>query len=100
MEAWTVGQPGWQVHVSRSVRRDFQRSPCWSGGSRPPLLAGRASHNEPWAVQELCWTEEMAEAVVQLRAIYLSGDFDLYWSFHITKDQQRLHPGNGTVVLK
>jgi hypothetical protein len=24
------------------------------------------------------WTEQMAEAIVQLRAIYLSGDFDRY----------------------
>ena len=34
------------------------------------------------------WTEGMAEAIVQLRAIYLSGDFDRYWTFHIEKDQQ------------
>ena len=46
------------------------------------------------------WTEGMAEAIVQLRAIYLSGDFDRYWSFHIEKDQQRLHPGLWSVVLK
>ncbi len=46
------------------------------------------------------WTEGMAEAIVQLRAIYLSGDFDRYWSFHIDKDQQRLHPGLWSVVLK
>jgi hypothetical protein len=46
------------------------------------------------------WTEEMAEAIVQLRAIYLSGDFDRYWSFHIAKDQQRIHPGHWSVVLK
>ena len=46
------------------------------------------------------WTEEMAEAIVQLRAIYLSGDFERYWSFHIAKDQQRLHPGHWSVVLK
>ena len=46
------------------------------------------------------WTEGMAEAIVQLRAIYLSGDFDRYWSFHIEKDQQRLHPANWSVVLK
>jgi hypothetical protein len=46
------------------------------------------------------WTADMAEAIVQLRAIYLSGDFDHYWSFHIEKDQRRLHPGNWTVVLK
>ena len=45
------------------------------------------------------WTEEMAEAIVQLRAIYLSGDFERYWSFHIEKDQQRLHPGHWSVVL-
>jgi hypothetical protein len=47
------------------------------------------------------WTEAMAEAVVQLRAIYLSGDFDRYWSFHIEQDQRRLHPpGRWSVVPK
>ncbi len=46
------------------------------------------------------WTEEMAEAIVQLRAIYLSGDFDAYWSFHIEKEQHRLYPHRWTVVLK
>ncbi|MGD0774314.1 MAG: hypothetical protein ABSC05_15985 [Candidatus Solibacter sp.] len=35
------------------------------------------------------WTEQMAEAIVQLRAIYLSGDFDCYWQFHIEQDQRR-----------
>ena len=46
------------------------------------------------------WTEGMAEAIVQLRAIYLSGDFDRYWTVHIEKDQQRLYPGLWSVVLK
>jgi hypothetical protein len=47
------------------------------------------------------WTEAMAEAIVKLRAIYLSGHFDSYWSFHIEKDQQRLHPhGLWSVVPK
>jgi hypothetical protein len=47
------------------------------------------------------WTEAMAEAIVKLRAIYLSGDFDQYWPFHIKKDQERLHPaGRWTVVEK
>jgi len=47
------------------------------------------------------WTEAIAEAIVQLRAIYLSGDSDSYWSFHIEQDQQRLHPtGQWTVVPK
>jgi hypothetical protein len=47
------------------------------------------------------WTEPMAEAIVKLRAVYLSGDLDAYWRFHIEKDQERLHPpGRWTVVLK
>jgi hypothetical protein len=45
------------------------------------------------------WTEPMAEALVQLRAIYLSGDFDRYWDFHIKQDQRRLYP-TWTVVPK
>jgi hypothetical protein len=45
------------------------------------------------------WTEQMAEAIVQLRAVYLSGDFDAYWAFHIEQDQRRLFPA-WSVVLK
>ncbi len=46
------------------------------------------------------WTEQMAEAIVQLRAIYLSGDFDCYWQFHIEQDQRRLYPAGWSVVPK
>jgi hypothetical protein len=46
------------------------------------------------------WTEQMAEAIVQLRAVYLSGDFDVYWQFHIEQDQKRLHPDTWSVVPK
>ena len=46
------------------------------------------------------WTEPMAEAIVQLRAIYLSGDFDHYWQFHIEQDQRRLYPADWSVVPK
>lgn len=46
------------------------------------------------------WTEQMAEAIVQLRAIYLSGDFDRYWQFHIQQDQGRLYPAVWSVVPK
>jgi hypothetical protein len=46
------------------------------------------------------WTAAMAEAIVQLRAIYLSGDFDLYWQFHIEQDQRRLYPDVWSVVPK
>lgn len=47
------------------------------------------------------WTQSMAEAVVRLRALYLSGDFDAYWTFHVIQDQLRIHPpGRWTVVVK
>ena len=45
------------------------------------------------------WTQETAEALLQLRATYLSGDFDNYWKFHVNRDQQRLYP-SWQVVLK
>lgn len=38
------------------------------------------------------WSEDGAEAILQLRALYLSNDFDAYWTFHIDQEQARLHP--------
>jgi len=38
------------------------------------------------------WTEESAEAMLKLRATYLSDDFEEYWAFHVRRDQERLHP--------
>lgn len=47
------------------------------------------------------WTPNMAEAIVKLRSLYLSGDFDDYWSFHVVQEQLRLYPpGRWTVVAK
>jgi hypothetical protein len=47
------------------------------------------------------WTQLIAEAVVQLRALYLSGHFNTYWDFHIREDQKRLYrPGRWAVVVK
>ena len=46
------------------------------------------------------WTEPMAEAIVKLRAVYLSGDFDRYWCFHIAEEQRRLYPYPWSVVPK
>jgi hypothetical protein len=47
------------------------------------------------------WTPAMAEAIVKLRSLYLSGDFDQYWSFHVAQDQLRLYPqGRCTLVAK
>ena len=36
------------------------------------------------------WTLPMAEAVLRLRAVYLSEHFEQYWPFHVDQDQKRL----------
>jgi hypothetical protein len=38
------------------------------------------------------WTIETGEAMLRLRAIYLSGDFDEYWRFHMLRERERLYP--------
>jgi hypothetical protein len=37
------------------------------------------------------WTRETAEALLRMRAIYLSGDLNAYWDYHVQQDQQRLY---------
>lgn len=38
------------------------------------------------------WTPTMAEAMVKMRALYLSGDFAEYWDYHVEQEQRRLYP--------
>jgi len=38
------------------------------------------------------WTPSMAEAVLRLRAVYLSDHFEEYWRYHVDEDQKRLYP--------
>lgn len=40
------------------------------------------------------WTPKMAEAMLKMRAIYLSGDFEEYWDYHVDQDQKRTYPKN------
>jgi len=37
------------------------------------------------------WGLEGAEAVLRLRALRSSGDFDEYWSFHLESERERIH---------
>jgi len=41
------------------------------------------------------WKKPTAEAVLKLRALYLSDDFEAYWDFHVQQEQARLR-GNTT----
>jgi hypothetical protein len=38
-----------------------------------------------------CWSLEGAEAVLRLRALRASGDFDEYWHFHLAMEKSRNH---------
>jgi hypothetical protein len=37
------------------------------------------------------WSLAGAEAILRLRALRASGDFDTYWAFHLDKERQRVH---------
>jgi hypothetical protein len=38
------------------------------------------------------WSVDGAEAVLLLRALHLSRDFDAYWDFHQAREYERTHP--------
>lgn len=38
------------------------------------------------------WSPMMAEAMLKMRAVYLSGDLDEYWEYHMAQEQRRLYP--------
>ena len=83
------------------MRYDHYLAQGWPIASGPVEGACKNLIKDRMERSGMRWTEAMAEAIVKLRAIYLSGDFDAYWPFHIQQDQQRLHPpGQWTVVLK
>lgn len=46
------------------------------------------------------WTPAMAEAMLRMRAVYLSGDFEEYWDYHVQQDQQRLYPKDRWRVVR
>ena len=37
------------------------------------------------------WSLTGAEAILRLRALRASGDFDAYWQFHLAKEHERTH---------
>lgn len=43
------------------------------------------------------WTKEGAQAMLDLRAVRLTGDWDAYWAFHRQKEHERLY-GNGQPI--
>ena len=95
-----LGVAGYLYRNRTRMRYDEYLALGWPIGSGPVEGACKNIIKDRMERSGMRWTEQMAEAIVQLRAIYLSGDFDRYWEFHIEQDQRRIYPGGWSVVPK
>ena len=95
-----LGVAGYLYRNRARMRYDEYLALGWPIGSGPVEGACKNIIKDRMERSGMRWTEQMAEAIVQLRAIYLSGDFDRYWEFHIEQDQRRIYPGGWSVVPK
>jgi len=95
-----LGVAGYLYRNRAYMRYDEYLANGWPIASGPVEGACKNLIKDRMERSGMRWTERMAEAIVQLRAIYLSGDFDRYWTFHIEQDQRRLYPTVWSVVPK
>ena len=95
-----LGVTGYLYRNRTRMRYDQYLANGWPIASGPVEGACKNLIKDRMERSGMRWTEQMAEAIVQLRAIYLSGDFDRYWQFHIEQDQRRLYPTGWGVVPK
>src|SRR5674476_377263 len=93
-----LGVTGYLYRNRTRMRYDQYLANGWPIASGPVEGACKNLIKDRMERSGMRWTEQMAEAIVQLRAIYLSGDFDRYWQFHIEQDQRRLYPTGWGVV--
>jgi hypothetical protein len=82
------------------MRYDESLANGWPIASGPVEGAGKNLIQDRWSVPECAGPRRWPKPSSNSEPIYLSGDFDRCWSFHIAKDQERLHPSRWSVVLK
>lgn len=58
------------------------------------VIEGTCKHlvKDRFEISGARWGLEGAEALLKLRSIYQSGDWQDYWTFHMACEQERLHP--------
>jgi len=58
------------------------------------VIEGACKHlvKDRFEISGARWGLEGAEALLKLRSIYQSGDWQDYWKFHMACEQERLHP--------
>jgi len=64
------------------VTNPFRRAP--SHRSHPALLKRMDITGARWGL-------EGAEAILKLRAVIATGDFEDYWRFHLRQEHKRIH---------
>jgi len=82
------------IHYDRYLARGFPISTGVIEGACRHLVCDRMDGGARWSLQG-------AEAVLRLRALRCSGDFDEYWQYHESQEYQRNHVeryANNTVV--
>ena len=65
--------------------------------ARWDLRGGRLVKGRPYRNSRLSIMPRRAEAVLKLRALLNSGDFDSYWTFHERQEKARNHDSRYTV---
>src|SRR6266516_6692619 len=62
-----------------------------------PIATGVIEGAARWLVKDRMditgarWGLQGAEAILKLRALSASGDFDAYWRFHLRREHERIH---------
>ena len=102
--ATTYGYPPAKGEKARTTLRPLPRrqdSPTWT--TPPPwrtgwpiatgIIEGACRHivNGPHGHNGRTMGPGGAEAILRLRAIIASGDFDAYWHYHLRREHERIH---------
>lgn len=74
------------------MRYDFYLANGWPIASGAVEGACKTLVRDRFERSGMRWCPDGAEAMLKMRAVYLSGDLDEYWTLHVELDQRRLHP--------
>ena len=91
-KAKTITAAANYLYANRSrMRYDLYLTRGWPIASGAVEGACKCLVKDRFERSGMRWTPDMAEAMLKLRAVYLSGDWDPYWKWHIQHDQLRLY---------
>jgi len=101
-KAKTITQAADYLYANRErMRYDLYLKRGWPIASGAVEGACKCLVRDRFERSGMRWTLAMAEAMLMLRAVYLSDDWDAYWKWHVEQDQMRLYQkGSWRVVRK